>query len=307
MLDPYSLIYDEYRVVDSEQRSVGDTFPRAARWLELPGCLFQSNDFHLPSDVHTSAVVKAGLYLSVVLSGDGSGGPSNGPGRFAYSENTLVVMALREPTACGDSAPRGAHLRAAGLAFPIKSIERLGLRDEFLQLFDDGQSALSIEFKAHPRIQAIALEMLNPSIEGRAGELLLSAQAFELLARTIAALQQRADLHSVANPTQLRLQATKDLIDSDLRYPWSIAELARHAGLSRRSFHQHFAAAYGASPVDYLRTRRLEVAREALIYRDMSVTDAAYFVGYASPANFATAFRRHFGVPPSACRRQKAV
>ena len=235
-----------------------------ARWLELPGCLFQSNDFHLPSDVHTSAVVKAGLYLSVVLSGDGSGGPSNGPGRFAYSENTLVVMALREPTACGDSASRGAHLRAAGLAFPIKSIERLGLRHEFLNLFDDGQSALSMECKAHPRIQAIALEMLNPSIEGRAGELLLSAQAFELLARTIAALQQRADLHSAANPTHLRLQSTKDLIDSDLRYPWSIAELARHAGLSRRSFHQHFAAAYGASPVDYLRTRRLEVAREAL-------------------------------------------
>jgi hypothetical protein len=81
VLDPYNLVYDQYRVVDSEQRSVGETFPRAARWLELPGCLFQSNDFHLPSDVHTSAVVKAGLYLSVVLSGDGSGGPSNGPGR----------------------------------------------------------------------------------------------------------------------------------------------------------------------------------------------------------------------------------
>jgi AraC-like DNA-binding protein len=307
MLDPYSLVYDQYRVVDGEQRSVEHTFPRAARWLELPGCLFQSNDFHLPSDIHASAVVKAGLYLCVVLSGDGSGGPSEGEGRFAYAENTLIAMALREPTVCGDTASRGAHLWTAGLAFPLESIERLGLKDAFLQLFDDGQSVLSVEFRAHPRIQAIALEMLNPSIDGRAGELLLSAQAFEMLARAISALQQRADLLSTANPAHLRLQSTKDLIDSDLRYPWSIAELARHAGLSRRSFHQHFAAVYGTSPADYLRTRRLEVAREAMIYRDMSVTEAAYFVGYGSPANFATAFRRQFGVSPSACRRQKTV
>jgi AraC-like DNA-binding protein len=185
------------------------------------------------------------------------------------------------------------------VAFPLESMDRFGLRGEFLSLFaSSGQGTLFASLKAHPRVQAIALEMLNPAVDGRPGELLLSAQAIELLARTIFALQQRVEVHAAANPTQSRLQSTKDLIDADLRYPWSIAELARHAGLSRRSFHQHFAALYGRSPADYLRTRRLEVAREALIYQDMSVTEAAYFVGYASPANFATAFRRHFGVPP---------
>jgi AraC-like DNA-binding protein len=308
MSDPYSLIYEQYRIVDGDDRPVEQTFARGARWLEFPGCLLQNNNLRLPFDVHSSAVVKAGLYISVILSGDGSGGPSDGSAHVSYTENMLTVAALREPTACGGFVPRGALMRSASLAFSVETIERFGLKDQFLGLFDGtGQGSLFASLKAHPRVQAIALEMLKPSLDGRPGELLLSAQAIELLARTIFALQQRVEVHAAGNPMQSRLQSTRDLIDSDLRYPWSIAELSRHAGLSRRSFHQHFAALYGTSPADYLRTRRLEVAREALIYRDMSVTEAAYFVGYASPANFATAFRRHFGVPPSACRRQKAV
>jgi AraC-like DNA-binding protein len=308
MSDPYNLIYDQYLVRDSDNRPVVRTFTDDPRWLELPGCLFKTNNFRMPSDLHSSAVVKAGLYISVILSGNGRGGPSDGSAQISYTENTLSVMAVREPTACDGSAPGGVLMQSVSLGFPVKSIERFGLKGEFLSLFEtSGQGMLLASLKAHPRVQAIAQEMLNPSVDGTPGELLLSAQAIELLARTIFALQQRIEVHAAANPMQSRLQSTKDLIDSDLRYPWSIAELARRAGLSRRSFHQHFAALYGTSPADYLRTRRLEVAREALLYRDMSVTEAAYFVGYASPANFATAFRRHFGVPPSACRRQKTV
>lgn len=306
MSELYNLIYEQYRIVDGDNRPVERPVAQGARWLESPGCVFQRNDFRLPFDVHSSAIIKAGLHLSVILSGDGTGGPSDGSAQISYSENTMTVMALREPTQCDGFAPRGAVMLAASLAFPVETIKRFGLWDAFLNLFEaDGHGRLFFTLKAPPRMQAIAHEMLKPSVDGRPGELLLSAQALELLARTIFALQQRVDVR--AHPTQPRLQSTKDLIDSNIGHPWSVAELARHAGLSRRSFHQHFAAAYGVSPADYLRTRRLELAREALVYQDMSVTEAAYFVGYASPANFATAFRRQFGVPPSACRRPKTV
>jgi hypothetical protein len=44
MLDPYSLIYDQYRIVDGEDRPVDQTFVQGARWLEFPGCLFQNNN-----------------------------------------------------------------------------------------------------------------------------------------------------------------------------------------------------------------------------------------------------------------------
>ena len=47
-----------------------------------------------------------------------------------------------------------------------------------------------------------------------------------------------------------------------------------------------------------------EVAREALVYQNMTVTEAADLVGYTNPANFATAFRKHFGSVPSLHRSQ---
>jgi AraC-like DNA-binding protein len=103
----------------------------------------------------------------------------------------------------------------------------------------------------------------------------------------------------------MRLQAVGDLIKSDLRHPWTIAELAGHAGLARRSFNAQFHRMYGVSASDFLRTSRLAYAREALLQQGLSVTEAAYAVGYTNPANFSTAFRRHFGYVPSSCQRDK--
>lgn len=299
----YEHVFEQFRIVDTDDNPVEDRFSGAAQWLETPGCLFQRNNFVLGGQIRTEGVIKAGLFLTVVLKGAGSGGPRKGTARFRYSDNTIAVMALREPTACGGDAPGGAHMRAAGVAFPSGSLERLGLHDEFLSLFEPHDSVFIASLKAPPRIQAIAAEMLSPVIGGHAGQLLLSAHATEILVRAMFALRGPGMLDPAIDEMRFRLQAVRDLINSDLRYPWTIAELARHAGLSRRSFNARFQRAYGTSAAGYLRTARLEAARELLLHQGLSVTEAAYRAGYASPANFTTAFRRHFGYVPSSYQR----
>ncbi|WP_334418972.1 MULTISPECIES: helix-turn-helix transcriptional regulator [unclassified Bradyrhizobium] len=269
--------------------------------------MFQRNNFVLHTEVRTEGVIKPGLFLSVVLQGVGSGGPLRGTQRFRYSNNSITVLGLKEQMLWEGDAPRGAQMRAVGVAFPIASLERIGLRDEFLMLFPKDRGFFFASFKAPPRIQAIAAEMISPSAEGRAGELLLSAQATELLARTMAALRAGHNMAAVTDPRRLRLQAVRDLITSDLRHPWTIAELARHAGLSRRSFNAQFYRLFGTSASDYLRISRLKSAREALVHQGLTVTEAAYAVGYTNPANFSTAFRRHFGYVPSSCHRDKSA
>jgi len=62
---------------------------------------------------------------------------------------------------------------------------------------------------------------------------------------------------------------------------------------------------YGVSASDFLRTSRLATAHDALLHLGLSVNEAAYAVGYANPANFSTAFRKHFGYVPSSCHRDK--
>lgn len=304
MTSLYKLIVDDYRILDSENRPVEDTFSQSMIWLDNPGCVLQPGNFQLPGDLRTQGIMKPGLYMTIVLEGTGESYTNDGPERVRYSENQLLGMAIREPTPCSGEAPRG-PIRAVGIAFPRTSITTLGLEQEFVDLFRTTERpVLVFSVQAPPRIQAIAAEILSPTLDGPAGKLLMSAQATEVLARGMHALRRNAELGTPVDNKRARLQVAKDMMDADLRYPWSIAELAHRAGTSRRSFNLRFRAAYGVSAIDYLRTRRLEIAREALVYQNMTVTEAADLVGYTNPANFATAFRKHFGSVPSLYRSQ---
>ncbi|MDR1647090.1 MAG: AraC family transcriptional regulator, partial [Zoogloeaceae bacterium] len=59
---------------------------------------------------------------------------------------------------------------------------------------------------------------------------------------------------------------------------------------------------FGMTVFDYERQRRLLRARQALEQEGRSVGEAADIAGYTSAANFATAFKRHFGITPRQCR-----
>jgi AraC-like DNA-binding protein len=54
---------------------------------------------------------------------------------------------------------------------------------------------------------------------------------------------------------------------------------------------------------EHLRCLRLERARLALERGEVAIAEAAFLAGYASPANFATAFKRRFGLTPTDVRR----
>jgi AraC-like DNA-binding protein len=296
----YHRIFDQFQILDSEDASRSDEVASAARWLELPGCLFQPNNVVLDSAIRSEGVIKPGLFVTLVLKGAGQGGPRQGAKRFRYSENTIIVMALRKPVACDGEAPVGARMVAAGLAFPMASIDRLGLQQEFLDLFsEEGIDEFVVALKTPPRILAMATEMLSPTLDGRAEELLLSAHAMEILARVMSIAGERARTDASDDHKQRRLREVRDTMDANLRRPWKISELARQAGVSRRSFNTHFRRAFGMSASQYLRVRRLDLARDAIVHQGVSIDEAAYLAGYNNPANFATAFRRRFGYVPS--------
>jgi AraC-like DNA-binding protein len=302
----YDHIFETYRVVGAEDSSIVDQFADQAQWLNSPGCLFQRHNLVLSSRIKTEGMLKAGLFVSVVLKGSGCARSREGASEVHYSDDSISVMALRQSTLWNGDSPGGAHMQAAGLAFPVSSLQRLGLADEFIKLFGPRNPNVFVAtLQASPRVRAIAVDMISPLAEGRAAELLLSAHATEILARTMLALQGNENVGLVSDRKRLRLQALGEMIKSDLRHPWTIAELARHAGLGRRIFNVKFHRMYGVSAADYLRRSRLEAAREALLYQGLSVTEAGYSVGYANSANFSTAFRKHFGYVPSRCHRDK--
>lgn len=84
--------------------------------------------------------------------------------------------------------------------------------------------------------------------------------------------------------------------------PNSIEEIARNAGMSSSSLQRHFRAAFGMTVFEFIRNARLDEARRVLMQDGVSVSEAAYRAGYSNAANFATAFKRRFGISPKHVR-----
>jgi len=80
--------------------------------------------------------------------------------------------------------------------------------------------------------------------------------------------------------------------------PWTVAQLAKAAALSRSAFFERFTRTVGVPPMEYLVAWRMAVAKDLLRRRACSLAEAAERVGYASASTFSTAFSRHVGQPP---------
>jgi AraC-like DNA-binding protein len=84
-----------------------------------------------------------------------------------------------------------------------------------------------------------------------------------------------------------------------LARPWTVAELAKTAALSRSAFFDRFTRTVGVPPMEYLVAWRMVVAKDLLRRDELGLAEVAERVGYGSASTFSTAFSRHVGQPPS--------
>ena len=82
----------------------------------------------------------------------------------------------------------------------------------------------------------------------------------------------------------------------------SLDDLAYRVAASRRQLQRAFAEAGETTFRSYLQRVRMARAAELLSDSSLPVNRVASAVGYRQPAQFAKAFRRHHGTPPSAFR-----
>jgi transcriptional regulator GlxA family with amidase domain len=82
-----------------------------------------------------------------------------------------------------------------------------------------------------------------------------------------------------------------------------VIELARHAGMSQRSFMRRFTEETGVTPLQWLVSARLGLARELLETTRHSVDQVARDCGLGSAPNLRLHFRRALDTTPTAYRR----
>lgn len=87
--------------------------------------------------------------------------------------------------------------------------------------------------------------------------------------------------------------------------PWTVAQLAKEAALSRSAFFERFTRAVGVAPMEYLLAWRMALAKNLLRRNEAGVAEVAKRVGYSSPSTFSVAFTRHVGLPPARYAREQ--
>ncbi|KAF2410736.1 AraC-type DNA-binding protein [Pseudomonas antarctica] len=92
-------------------------------------------------------------------------------------------------------------------------------------------------------------------------------------------------------------------IERHVAHPLQVADLARIADLSVARLHARFITECGHTPMDYIRSRRLQTALSMLRETSLPIGEIAERVGYSSQSAFAAAMLREFGASPGALRR----
>ena len=86
----------------------------------------------------------------------------------------------------------------------------------------------------------------------------------------------------------------------------TLLALARHLGVSDRHLRRIFAAVHGVTPLQYLQTRRLLLAKQLLTDTGMPVTHVAFASGFRSLRRFNAAFAGNYRLSPSAAAPRSA-
>lgn len=88
-------------------------------------------------------------------------------------------------------------------------------------------------------------------------------------------------------------------IHADAARAWTVAELAKLAGMSRAVFAERFNRKVGMPPMQYVLEWRMALAKDLLRRERPPLGEVAERIGYQSASAFSTAFTRLTGQPPS--------
>ncbi|MEZ9231336.1 helix-turn-helix domain-containing protein [Vibrio amylolyticus] len=97
----------------------------------------------------------------------------------------------------------------------------------------------------------------------------------------------------------LRLLESEDILHL------TVSDLAHLSGRSLSSFNRDFKSLYAVTPQKWLREKRLVHANALLEEGAISVTDAAFEVGYENVSNFIRVFKMKYGKTPSQIKRAR--
>ena len=226
----------------------------------------------------------------------GLGRPNHAPVKFSLSaiDETLSFQRRSGP---------GEYVRKVSIQMSHEWLQEQSLKLPQLTVFKNKSQYLA-DWNATPGdIQILetlaSMDGFHTPISRLHGE----AMVLELVASTFERLSDTSTSANLTPRETSQLKRVEDLIQTPGPLP-DLAALAKAGGLSLSSLRRLIQKAHGCAPLAHARAIRLAMAKDHLEANTLSVSQAAEVAGFSTPENFSTAFRRAFGISPSAAKRR---
>ncbi|MDT8896039.1 AraC family transcriptional regulator [Halomonas sp. I1] len=229
--------------------------------------------------------------LSIIVMLDGEAEVSLAQQRLTLRPGMALSVQLDERHGLSAVQPAGQRIRALTLGLDESRLSTLV--DEPVPYQGSRMRAWHLPATLRHALE----EAIDSPLEGAAQRLQLEGLSLQLLAHGLPAPHREATTSQPPGERQ-RLARVREALRADPAREHRLESLAELAAMSPASLRRKYRAAFGNSVFDDLRECRLDLAR-AYLMRGFSVQQAAHFCGYRHASNFATAFRRRYGISPS--------
>ncbi|MCW3103356.1 MAG: AraC family transcriptional regulator [Bacteroidetes bacterium] len=190
--------------------------------------------------------------------------------------------------------------------------------EAFLKLSEDASESLTMfrklvkrkkagSFSAAPQFISLSMhnalnDMAGCSYTGSLKEMYLKAKATELMALLAASAEKSLPQQSVIKNEydRERILFARDYLLQHMEHPPSLPQLAIISGINEFKLKRGFKEIFDHTIYGYLSDAKLELAKGALDQRNKTVGEIAFELGYSSIQHFSKAFRKKYGLPPTA-------
>ncbi len=131
-----------------------------------------------------------------------------------------------------------------------------------------------------------------------------TVESFLVYQLILSAYNQLPDMEAAAFKMDERIRRTISYVEQNISCVISNEDLARQVNMACNSFTRFFREHLNASPQEYIRQQRIDLASELLDHSNYTIDEIADRCGFSDRFHFSKTFRKMKGVPPAEYKKR---